>query len=89
MPRCSGAVSRAETPGRGIKKSLVRFIHSVQLGQPNYEEMGPQFVAADRSQASRSGPLMKSWGPLKSITFGTANAQGCCVYGAAFQEGLR
>jgi hypothetical protein len=71
----------------GTKESLVRFIHSMQRGQPNYDEMGAELAAANRSQISWSGPLMKSLGPLKSITFRTVNAQGWDVYDATFRDG--
>jgi BlaR1 peptidase M56 len=71
----------------GTKESLVRFIDSMQRGQPNYDEMSPELAAANRSQVSWSGPLMKSLGPLHSITFRTVNAQGWDVYDAAFEKG--
>jgi hypothetical protein len=49
--------------------------------------MTPQLAAANRSQVSRTGPLMKSLGALKSISFRTVNPQGMDVYDAAFEQG--
>jgi hypothetical protein len=79
--------AQAKTPSPGTKESLVRFIHSMQMGQPNYDEMSPAVAAANRSQVSRTGPLMKSLGPLKSITFRTVDARGFDVYDATFKKG--
>jgi hypothetical protein len=73
-------------PSLGTEESLRRFIDSMQKGQPNYDEMTPPLAAANRSQVSRTGPLMKSLGALKSITFRTVNAQGLDVYDATFEH---
>jgi beta-lactamase regulating signal transducer with metallopeptidase domain len=75
-----------KTPSPGTEASLRRFIDSMQSGQPNYEEMTPQLAAANRSQVSRTGPLMQSFGALKSLTFRTVNAQGMDVYDAVFEQ---
>jgi hypothetical protein len=76
-----------KTPSPGTEESLRRFIESMQRGQPNYDEMTPPLAAANRSQVSRTGPLMQSLGALKSITFRTVNAQGWDVYDASFEKG--
>jgi hypothetical protein len=59
----------------------------MQRGQPNYDEMAAPLAAANRSQVSRTGPLMKSFGALQSLTFRTVNAQGMDVYDAVFEQG--
>jgi hypothetical protein len=74
-------------PSPGTEESLRRFIDSMQRGQPNYDEMTPPLAAANRSQVSRTGPLMKSFGALKSLTFRTVNTQGMDVYDAIFEQG--
>jgi hypothetical protein len=79
-------VVTAQAQSPGTKESLVRFIQSMQRGRPNYDEMSPELAAINRSQVSRTGPLMKSLGPLKSITFRTANADGWDVYDATFKK---
>lgn len=76
-----------KTPSPGTEESLRRFIDSMQRGQPNYDEMTPPLAAANRSQVSRTGPLMKSFGALQSLTFRTVNAQGMDVYDAVFEQG--
>jgi hypothetical protein len=76
-----------KTPSPGTEESLRRFIDSMQRGQPNYDEMTPPLAAANRSQVSRTGPLMKSSGALQSLTFRTVNAQGMDVYDANFEQG--
>ena len=76
-----------KTPSPGTEESLRRFIDSMQRGQPNYDEMTPPLAAANRSQVSRTGPLMKSFGALQSLTFRTVNAQGIDVYDAVFEQG--
>jgi hypothetical protein len=76
-----------KTPSPGTEESLRRFIDSMQRGQPNYDEMTPLLAAANRSQVSRTGPVMKSFGALKSLTFRTVNAQGLDVYDAVFEQG--
>jgi Domain of unknown function (DUF3471) len=76
-----------KAPSPGTEESLRRFIDSMQRGQPNYDEMTPTLAAANRSHISWSGPLMKSLGALKSITFRTVNAQGFDVYDATFEKG--
>jgi hypothetical protein len=76
-----------KTPSPGTEESLRRFIDSMQSGQPNYDEMSPLLAAANRSQVSRTGPLMKSLGALQSLTFRTVNAQGMDVYDANFEQG--
>jgi hypothetical protein len=76
-----------KTPSPGTEESLRRFIESMQRGQPNHDEMTPPLAAANRSQVSRTGPLMKSFGALQSLTFRTVNAQGIDVYDAVFEQG--
>ena len=48
--------------------------------------MPPPLAAANRLQVSRTGPLMKSFGALQSLTFRTMNAQGMDVYDAIFEQ---
>jgi hypothetical protein len=45
--------------------------------------MTPPLAAAKRSQVSTTGPMMRSWGPLKSRT---VNAPGLGVYDATFTK---
>jgi hypothetical protein len=79
--------AQAETPRPGTKEFLVRYIHSMERGQPNDDEMTPKLATINHSQFSWSGPLMRSVGPFKSITFRTVNAQGWEVYDAIFEKG--
>jgi hypothetical protein len=76
-----------KTPSPGTEESLRRFVDSMQKGQPKYDEMTPLLAAANRSQVPRTGPLMKSFGALKSLTFRTVNAQGMDVYDVIFEQG--
>jgi hypothetical protein len=79
--------AQAETPSPGTKELLVRYIHSMQMGQPNDDEMTSRIANINRSQMSWSGPLMKSLGALKSISFRTVNARGWNIYDATFRKG--
>jgi hypothetical protein len=76
-----------KAPSPGTEESLRRFIIRCKGGQPNYDEMAAPLAAANRSQVSRTGPLMKSFGALQSLTFRTVNAQGMDVYDAVFEQG--
>jgi hypothetical protein len=77
--------NKAQSPG--TEESRPRLIDSMQRGQPNYDEMAAPLAAANRSRVSRTGPLMKSFGALQSLTFRTVNAQGMDVYDAVFEQG--
>jgi beta-lactamase regulating signal transducer with metallopeptidase domain len=74
-------------PNPGTEASLRRYIESIQRGQPNYDEMGPQLAQAVRNQLADTQARIQPLGALKSITFKGKGPMSMDVYDVAFDRG--
>jgi len=78
---------RSNTPSPGTKASLLRYIKSLERGQPNYQEMSPEMATAVRKQLPLIEGIIRKMGALQSLRFKGVNAAGMDTYDATFANG--
>jgi serine-type D-Ala-D-Ala carboxypeptidase/endopeptidase len=78
---------RSNAPSAGTKASLLRYIDSLEQGEPNYQDMSPEMAAAVRKQLPLIEGIIKKMGALQSLQFKGVNAAGMDTYDATFANG--
>jgi hypothetical protein len=78
---------RSNSPSPGTRASLLRYIDSLEKGQPNYEEMTPDVASLVRKELPLVEGTIRKMGALQSLKFKQVNAAGMDVYDAAFAHG--
>ena len=53
----------------GTEAALRRMIEAAAKGQPDYDQMTPEFAVVARGQAGNLTPMIAALGPIQSITF--------------------
>jgi hypothetical protein len=75
------------TPSPGTQASLLRYINSLEMGKPNYEEMSPQLAAAVRQQLPMIEQIIHKLGPYQAMKFRGVSSTGLDTYDARFAHG--
>lgn len=78
---------RSNTPSPGTKTSLLRYINSLERGQPDYQDMSPELATAVRKQLPLIEGIIRKMGALQSLEFKDVNAAGMDTYDATFANG--
>jgi serine-type D-Ala-D-Ala carboxypeptidase/endopeptidase len=78
---------RSNAPSPGTKASLLRYIDSLERGQPNYQEMTPEMATLVRKQLPLIEGIIRKMGALQSLQFKGVNAAGMDTYDATFAHG--
>lgn len=77
----------ANIPSPGTKSSLVRWIHSIEERDPNYDDMEPGLAAAARAQMPQIEWGFRRLGAFKSLSFVRVEPNGWDVYDGEFARG--
>ena len=87
----SGAVpSEAQAqsqPHPGTAASLRRYIDSLEVGKPNYDEMSPHLAKAVRQELPQIEEIIQSTGTFQSMFFVDVDRNGMDVYHVSFERG--
>jgi hypothetical protein len=67
--------------------SLRKYIHSLEKGEPNYDEMMPDQAVAVHAQLPRIKASLARWGALQSVAFRGITELGADIYDVAFENG--
>lgn len=78
---------RSNAPSPGTRDSLLRYIDSLEKGQPDYQDMTPELAALVRKQLPLIEGIIHKMGPLRSLKFKQVNAAGMDTYDATFAHG--
>lgn len=71
----------------GAEAFLQRYIASLEIGHPNYDEMSSQLAALTREQLPQIEKIFHNLGSLKSLTFEGFAPNGMDLFGATFEHG--
>jgi CubicO group peptidase (beta-lactamase class C family) len=80
---------KSQTPAFGGEQALVRSIADLARGDPNYDQMVPEFATAIRQDLAGMRRFFVELGPVQSATFKRVRPGGGDVYGVTFQHGFR
>jgi CubicO group peptidase (beta-lactamase class C family) len=78
---------RSNSPSPGTRASLLRYIDSLEKGQPNYQEMTPDLATLVRKELPLIEGTIRKMGALQSLKFKQVNAAGMDIYDATFAHG--
>lgn len=78
---------RSNAPSPGTRASLLRYIDSLEKGQPNYQEMTPELAALVRKELPLVEGTIRKMGAFQSLQFKQVNAAGMDTYDANFAHG--
>lgn len=67
--------------------ALRKAIADVAAGTPNYASMAPQLAELTRAQLPQLQPMLKAWGPVKSVEFLRIDLPEVNVYRVEFASG--
>ena len=71
----------------GTEASLRRYIESLEKGQPDFDNMTPRLAATVKLNLPEILPVIRAWGPLKSIAYKGAGTHAVDVYEVTFEHG--
>ena len=74
-------------PHPGTAASLRRYIDSLEVGKPNYDEMSPQLAEAVRQQLPQIEEIIHRMGTFQSMVFQDVDRDGMDVYHVTFEHG--
>jgi beta-lactamase regulating signal transducer with metallopeptidase domain len=75
-----------DRPSAGTEASLRRYILSLEMGRPSYDEMTPSLADDTRHQLPTIEEFVEKAGALKSISFLSVDDGGFDVYRVTFQN---
>jgi uncharacterized membrane protein len=83
--RVASPKTRIASPG--TEESLRRYIHSLEEGHPNYEEMSPELAASVNLQLPKIMTIIAGLGGFSALTYQGTDSEGSDVYVAEFARG--
>lgn len=70
----------------GTEAALRRTIHEIETGEPDYNQMSPQFADVTRSQLPQLKAMVGQFGALQSVTFKGVGPGGADIYEVQFEK---
>jgi hypothetical protein len=82
------APSQVQTQSHsGTAASLRRYIDSLEVGKPNYDEMSLQLAEVVRQELPQIEEIIRRMGTFQSMVFQDVDRNGMDVYHVTFQHG--
>jgi CubicO group peptidase (beta-lactamase class C family) len=78
-----------QTPAPGGEQALLKSIADLARGDPNYEQVVPEFANRIRQELNGLQKFFAELGPVQSASFKRVLPGGTDVYSVTFQHGLR